>query len=100
MSATPPGAEPRRLPEKGLIRVEDWPDVTWLDATRLAVVGIGALYAIGLLIVNIELGRYGVISLDLARPEYVMVGTLWLFLTIPTTAALHVAVESFRRRVS
>jgi hypothetical protein len=42
---------------------------------------IGTTYVIGLLIVNMELARHGVWSLDLGRAEYVTVGVLWLVLT-------------------
>jgi hypothetical protein len=49
---------------------------------------IAALYAVGLLIVNLDLGRYGVATTDLARPEYVMVGLLWAILVTLTTFAI------------
>lgn len=42
-------------------------------AGQFAVLGIGLLHATALLIVN--LGRYGIVSLDLARPEYIMAGS-------------------------
>ena len=49
----------------------------------VGVVG-GILYAVGLAIVNIDLGRYGVAWLNLARPEYVLAGSLWLLLIAST----------------
>jgi len=59
----------------------DLPDVA-TKFGRLAFLGLGALYTLGLLIVNSDLGRYGIVTLNLARPEYVMAGALWCFLTI------------------
>ena len=50
---------------------------------RFLIAGIGGLYTVGLLIVNIDLGSYGVFNLDLARPEYVMAGALWVFTVLP-----------------
>jgi hypothetical protein len=41
------------------------------------------LYAIGLLIVNADLASFGLVSLHLARPEYVLAGVLWAFLSVP-----------------
>src|ERR1019366_7381252 len=49
---------------------------------------IAAFYAIGLLIVNLDLGRYGLVAVDLARPEYVVVGLLWTILVTLTIAAI------------
>jgi hypothetical protein len=59
---------------------------------QVGVVGLGALYAIGLLIVNLDLARHGVVSLDLGRPEYVMAGGLWVFITVLTAWSLYGAV--------
>ena len=67
---------------------ESW----WDRITRGIVVNvattIAALYAIGLLIVNLDLGRYGLVAVDLARPEYVMVGLLWAILVTLTIAVI------------
>jgi len=52
------------------------------DVSKLIALTLGTLYVIGLLIVNIELGRYGVFSAGLDRPEYVLAGALWAFLSI------------------
>jgi hypothetical protein len=49
-------------------------------ASRLGLLAVAVLYVIGLLIVNVELGRYGMIEVNLARAEYVMAGTLWAIL--------------------
>jgi hypothetical protein len=59
-----------------------------LRASRLGLVILGALYTVGLLIVNIDLARYGLLSVDLARAEYVMAGALWSFLMVATLAGL------------
>lgn len=53
--------------------------------SRTLVVGVGSLYAAGLLIVNIDLARYGLSNLDLARPEYVLAGALWAVVVGPTS---------------
>ncbi len=64
--------------------------------TRFALLLVGGLYTVGLLIVNLDLGRYGLISLDLARPEYVMAGALWSFLMVATIGAYQVAVHNIK----
>jgi hypothetical protein len=51
--------------------------------SRHTISAIGALYAAGLLIVNADLAYFGLVSLDLARPEYVLVGALWAFISLP-----------------
>jgi hypothetical protein len=50
--------------------------------TGAAVILGAGVYGVGLLIVNLELARYGVASLNLARPEYVLAGVLWAVVTI------------------
>lgn len=48
------------------------------DSSRVAAVGIALIYAIGVLIVHTNLSQYGIeYGLDLARPQYVLVGALW-----------------------
>src|SRR5574337_2222702 len=59
---------------------------------RLGVVLIAGLYAVGLLIVNINLAQYGLVRLDLGRPEYIMAGALWGFFAI-TTAYCFLTVD-------
>ena len=51
---------------------------------RFLVAALGGLYTIGLLIVNIDLARYGASNLGLARPEYVMAGALWALVMLPS----------------
>jgi hypothetical protein len=63
--------QPTRL-QQTLQSLKDLPAV-------LLAAGTG-LYALGLIIVNLELGIYGLVNLDLARPQYLMTGALWLFL--------------------
>jgi hypothetical protein len=64
---------------------------------RLSILAAGAVYTIGVLIVNLNLGQYGLVSLDLARPEYVMAGLLWLFLVLSTALAIHSSVAFGKR---
>jgi hypothetical protein len=51
-------------------------------ATQFVVTLGGIIYGVGLLIVNIDLARYGVFSVSLTRPEYVLAGGLWAFITV------------------
>jgi hypothetical protein len=50
----------------------------------------GVLYVAGLLIVNIDLARYGLVNLDLAQTQYISVGGLWALYS--TVALVGVAV--------
>jgi len=59
-----------------------------LTALRFGVFSAVILYAVGLLIVNFDLWRYGIVSLDLTRPEYIMAGTAWAFMTLMTLVSL------------
>src|SRR5574337_723194 len=62
---------------------------------RLVVVVIAGLYAVGLLIVNINQAQYGLVRLDLGRPEYIMAGVLWgSFVIISTLFGLPAARTS------
>ena len=56
-------------------------------ASRFGIVLLGTLYTAGLIIVNVDLARYGLVSVDLARAEYVMTGSLWAFVMITLLAA-------------
>lgn len=64
---------------------------------QFGALGVGILYTIGVLIVNLNLGQYGVMSLDLARPEYVMAGLLWLFLTSVAVWSVHSGITQVKR---
>src|SRR5438094_5894180 len=71
--------------------------IAWLQsAAGVAAVLVGALYAVGLLIVNVDLRRYGFVNLSLARAEYAVTGALWAFLTVVGIAALDYIVASWR----
>ena len=48
------------------------------EAAQLIAFVVGGLYALGLVIVSVDLGRYGIVHLDLARPEYIVSGALWV----------------------
>ena len=52
------------------------------DISKFLALILGICYVLGLLIVNVDLGTYGVFSLGLDRPEYVLAGALWVFLAI------------------
>ena len=69
----------------------------WQDLPRLGVVALGGLYVVGVLIVNMDLARYGVVNLDLARPEYLLAGGLWVFLTLTMSVTIQVSLDSVRR---
>jgi hypothetical protein len=70
----------------------------WLSLLSIA----GVLYAIGLLIFTIYLGYYNVINVDLARPQYILVGVLWVTLHgIPFAIYLHLGrIRLVRRRTT
>jgi hypothetical protein len=75
---------------------------TLADVSKLLALAVGVFYTLGLLIVNLNLARYGILSLELYRPEYVLVGALWTFLLLlpfivwsQTTGVLFVAKRSF-----
>jgi hypothetical protein len=61
-----------------------------------AVVVVGGLYTVGLLIVNINLSQHGLVTLNLARAEYVMAGALWCFLTAVICGGFDVLYETIR----
>jgi hypothetical protein len=91
-----------RLPSATEVLVTDEPQAGSAFGRVQGVAGVlvamvGALYAIGLLIVNIDLGRYGLTSLNLARAEYAMAGGLWALLTLAVNAAFDAVVGHIRR---
>jgi hypothetical protein len=58
---------------------------------------IGTLYTIGLIIVDVDLARYGIVNAELARPEYIVVGGLWLLLSASAAAVIESPRASRRR---
>ena len=66
-----------------------------LDLPRVFGLVVGACYVAGLLIVNIDLARHGVWDLQLARAQYVLVGALWIFLTVLAAAWIVLAMLIF-----
>jgi hypothetical protein len=58
-----------------------------MDLARAGTAIFAGLYAAGLMIVNLELGNYGLSTLSLARAQYVLVGTLWSIFMVATLAA-------------
>jgi len=67
---------------------ESWWDRVTRDLALDVAATLAVLYAVGLLIVNVDLGRHGVVAVDLARPEYIMVGLLWAILQLFTIAVI------------
>jgi hypothetical protein len=67
---------------------------------RYSIPALGLLYACGLVIVNADLASFGLVSLDLARPEYVLTGVLWAFVSVPLqlSGALIAFSARIRRR--
>ena len=65
---------------------------------QFGVFGLGLLYAVGMVIVNFHLRQYEVVSLELARPEYVMAGALWAFLTAISVGGVHWSVLAWKDR--
>ena len=57
------------------------------EAAQLIVFVVDGLYALGLLVVTVDLGRYGIVHLDLARPEYVVSGALWVAVVLAPVVA-------------
>lgn len=49
--------------------------------SKLVIGLLGACYVAGLLIVNLNLRKYGIFHLGFAQIEYVMVGALWMIVT-------------------
>jgi len=59
------------------------------ESAQVIVFIVGVFYAVGLVIVNVDLSLYGIVHLDLARPEYVMAGALWVVVVLgPIVASL------------
>jgi hypothetical protein len=56
------------------------------NAAQVVAFTVGGLYALGLLIVNVELSLYGIVHLELARPEYIMAGALWVVIVLAPVA--------------
>jgi hypothetical protein len=55
------------------------------DFTRVSVFVVGLFYVAGLLIKNVDLGRMEIVDLDLARPEYILIGATWFVLIVTPT---------------
>jgi hypothetical protein len=53
-----------------------------LDGIGKALIALaGVAYSVGFVLVNFDLARYRVTGFSLARPQYVLVGAVWLILT-------------------
>jgi hypothetical protein len=61
--------------------------------SKCALLGSAALYAIGLLITNFNAQTYGRYSLSLIEAQYVLVGSLWMALTLLSFAVTRSAVR-------
>ncbi len=75
MSKDPMSVEPAQTAETGSLHFVS-------EYAQVAAIGLGALYTVGLLIVNADLARYGLLSTGLARPEYILTGALWAYLML------------------
>jgi hypothetical protein len=59
----------------------------------------GLLYTFGLLIVNADLAFFGLVSLDLARADYILAGALWGFISVVIPlSGIHIALFLRTRR--
>ena len=71
--------KPSENPRPPLTRL----DPAWLDAIAKSVAIFSFLtYAVGLLIINFYLWKYGTFELEPLRPEYIVTGIVWLLLTV------------------
>ncbi|MGO9058110.1 MAG: hypothetical protein ACLQU2_12130 [Candidatus Binataceae bacterium] len=72
---------------------DESPSITsvFTDVARMSAALFAGLYLVGLLIVNINLAQYDLVTLDLARSEYILTGTLWAFFAGLTYVAYHEA---------
>lgn len=82
--------EPKR-PEEPIAFAEAVRELAGFSATI-----IGLLYVFGLFIVNIDLGRAGIVASDLASPQYVVVGSVWAVLLTGIGLPLFFAVNLTR----
>lgn len=69
-------------------------------STGASVVMAGALYTVGIIIVNVNLAAYGVVNLSLARAEYVMAGGLWCCLMIVVLGAYRAVVKAVTEQIT
>jgi hypothetical protein len=67
---------------------------TLAQISKAAALLVGTLYTAGLIIVNLDLARYGIVNFELARPEYITIGALWLLLSIGVVAVVENAREN------
>lgn len=74
------------------------PAPTLGGAAQFGALAVALVYAIGMVIVNLHLRQYELVSLELARPEYVMAGALWAFLTAISVGGAYWSVEWWERR--
>ena len=71
---------------------------TWVELGGKVLLGIGAIcYAVGFVVVNAYLLKYGVYSASLFRTEYVLAGILWLFLLAVASVLVASADKSLKR---
>src|SRR3989338_6954425 len=90
----PPDSAPGSLAREELVSI--FPGRSLSDIAHLGVMSLGLLYAVGLLIVNLDLARYGLVSLDLARPEYLITGGLYALLCGLPLVAWDIAASKHR----
>jgi MFS family permease len=70
--------------------------------SKQAAALVAILYAVGLLIVDVNLGAYGVIFIELGRAQYLLVGSAWFLFSIAFPVASILwgrAASIWRRRI-
>jgi hypothetical protein len=72
-----------------------------ISAVVRGAAAVGAvLYGVGLVITNLDLGRHGIVNLDLARPQYLMAGALWAFLCFTQLWSWQLTSKKLRKETS
>ncbi len=64
-------------------------------ASAIVLTGTALCFALGLLIVNLRLARYGYFSADFIRTEYVLAGGLFVFLVAIATFFVSYGISHF-----
>jgi len=67
------------------------------DIARVASLFVALLYVAGLFILNVDLGRQGIVDLELARPEFVLIGAMWFLLTVSPVFLFLYGRDTFRK---
>lgn len=68
------------------------------SAGKIGVAALAIAYALGLVILNAHIGRYGVFTASLLRAEYALTGLLWLALIGLSLSTGYAALRLYRHR--